>query len=51
MNVKFDNNVDDDLTVELIDTNKDEVVSKSYLSTKSIVDQQNPGNISVEYEF
>ena len=52
LNVKFDNNVDDDdLTVELIDTNTDKVVSKSNLSTKSIVDQQNPGNISVEYEF
>lgn len=51
LNVKFDNNVDDDLTVELIDTNTDKVVSTSNLSTKSIVDQQNPGNISVEYEF
>ncbi len=51
LNVKFDNSVDDDLTVELIDTNTDKVVSTSNLSTKSIVDRQNPRNISVEYEF
>lgn len=48
---KFENNVDDDLTIELIDTNTDKVISKSNLSTKSTVDMQNPGNVSIEYEF
>lgn len=51
---KFDNSMDDDLTVELIDTSTDEVISKSKLTTKSTFDRQQneqSSNFSVEYEF
>lgn len=49
---KFDNSIDDDLTVELIDTSTDEVISKSKLTTKSTFDrQQNETSFSGEYEF
>ncbi len=51
---EFDNSVDDDLTVELIDTSTDEVISKSKMTTKSTFDRQaleNTSGFSVEYEF
>lgn len=51
---EFDNSVDDDLTVELIDTSTDEVISKSKLTTKSTFDRQQldkTSGFSVEYEF
>lgn len=51
---KFDNSVDDDLTVELIDTSTDEVISKSKITTKSTFDRQQneqSSSFSVEYEF
>ncbi len=51
---EFDNSVDDDLTVELIDASTDEVISKSKLTTKSTFDRQQldkTSGFSVEYEF
>ena len=51
---KFDNSVDDDLTVELIDTSTDEVISKSKITTKSTFDRQQneqSSSFSLEYEF
>ncbi len=51
---EFDNSVDDDLTVELIDTSTDEVISKSKMTTKSTFDGQpleKTSSFSVKYEF
>ena len=51
---KFDNSIDDDLTVELIDTSTDEVIGKSRMTTKSTFDRQPPeksSGFSIEYEF
>ena len=50
----FENSVDDDLTVELIDISTDEVISKSNLTTKSTFDRQHSeksSGFSIRYEF
>ena len=50
----FDNSVDDDLSVELIDTSTEEVISKSNLTTKSTFDRQpneQSSGFSIKYEF
>ena len=51
---EFDNSVDDDLTVELIDTTTDEVIEKSRMTTKSTYDRQQSeqsSGFSIKYEF